>query len=446
MSNKSSSGGDAKRKRIGSSIDDDDNLPKKGPRETVRRRRDRDLLKLNVGGTIFTTSKTNLALNSSFFESRFSAEWDADDDEDDDEDGDDIMFVDQDPSTFEVLLKYFRQGFIEASKLTRDVISQLVFFGVEKLVREIKYVSYRHVHAQYGPKEGSHTVTEYDEHYDDDDHIVSKFDELYGSVEDAMKSGFLPKNIRAGKKELAAIVLDIEQEIDFTQRDELDFRLYFKTFEATLDVPRSLIENSTLKKSWELSFREENNPVENGEVLASGRGSFPCTWLLDGIQLFHRCGFTTIERDLCRRNLIGPQKKFWFSRTDYNEAKRKKGSIISDVIDHPDNSECKQFACIIHHWVTDHEDENVDVIYTTRLFSVGGFTSFHRVLNDVRLPSSVLLGEGKKGFILNEAIEKIEEYGYTCREDDIEEMIQLALQPIRHSLSGVIVRSRPLLL
>jgi hypothetical protein len=97
---------------------------------TKRRRNDRDCVLINVGGTIFTTSKLTLISNSSYFASRFSTDWD-----DHQEDADmtvTSIFVDQNSKSFEVLLAFMREGFIKKSELTESVLSQ-AFFGGSKI-------------------------------------------------------------------------------------------------------------------------------------------------------------------------------------------------------------------------------------------------------------------------------------------------------------------------
>lgn len=263
-----------------------------------RHRHDNDRVRINVGGTVFETSKSNLCLHSTFFKSRFSSDWDEEENVEQKEE-EDIMFIDQDADTFKVMLEYFRQGMIESSKLTRQVLLQIVFFGVDELMRDIKIASYRHVHAQYGPttNDSQESVIQNDERYDDDDYVVSKFDELYGTITDALQKGFLPKNIQGGSKEFAAIV--VHRRSAATTARGADWHV-LNTLVSSLDVPKRLIERNTLKNAWKaamLSKSEDSDIHHSGAVddPTSGRGTFHCSTFLDGLQLLQICGFTTVE-------------------------------------------------------------------------------------------------------------------------------------------------------
>ena len=61
---------------------------------------------IDVGGTLFRVSRTTLTNSSVYFESMFSARWRWSDATGDDDSDQDVIFVDQDPTAFETLLKY----------------------------------------------------------------------------------------------------------------------------------------------------------------------------------------------------------------------------------------------------------------------------------------------------------------------------------------------------
>mmetsp|Transcript_13541 Transcript_13541/g.29406 ORF Transcript_13541/g.29406 Transcript_13541/m.29406 type:complete len:376 (+) Transcript_13541:9-1136(+) len=96
---------------------------------------------LNVGGTLFTTSKTTLAGSSAYFDSLFSDEWAGGGD------GDDGIFIDQDPEAFRVLLSYMRLGKVVASELTPPVLLQAQFLGMERLLQSVRIVARREAFA-----------------------------------------------------------------------------------------------------------------------------------------------------------------------------------------------------------------------------------------------------------------------------------------------------------
>jgi len=95
---------------------------------------------LNVGGTLFSTSKVTLATSSSYFESQFSNEWES-------SNPDDEFFLDQDPSTFPVLLSYMRLGSVSAADLTSPVLLQAQFLGMGALLRAVRHAVRREIFA-----------------------------------------------------------------------------------------------------------------------------------------------------------------------------------------------------------------------------------------------------------------------------------------------------------
>ena len=115
---------------------------KKRPDQQRRRAASEGRVVLNVGGTLFTTSKTTLVGSSAYFESLFSDKW-TNNDGDDEED----IFIDQDPEAFRVLLSYMRLGKVKASELTTAVLLQAQFLGMEKLLEAVRLAVRREVFA-----------------------------------------------------------------------------------------------------------------------------------------------------------------------------------------------------------------------------------------------------------------------------------------------------------
>jgi len=101
-------------------------------------RRISDIVILNVGGTLFTSSVSTLVNSSSYFERRLSEEW-----QERDPCGEEHVVIDQDPRPFSVLLSYMRLGSIEADKLDTPVILLAVFFGMDQLLEAVRAVAIR---------------------------------------------------------------------------------------------------------------------------------------------------------------------------------------------------------------------------------------------------------------------------------------------------------------
>mmetsp|Transcript_984 Transcript_984/g.2261 ORF Transcript_984/g.2261 Transcript_984/m.2261 type:complete len:367 (-) Transcript_984:181-1281(-) len=95
--------------------------------------RNSDIVFLNVGGTLFTSSVSTLVSSSIYFESCLSKEW-----RNQDISGEEPIFIDQDPKLFSVLLSYMRLGYIEASELTKPVLILANFLGMQQLLKAVK--------------------------------------------------------------------------------------------------------------------------------------------------------------------------------------------------------------------------------------------------------------------------------------------------------------------
>jgi len=90
-------------------------------------------ISLNVGGKVFVTSKLTLRSSSTYFQARFSNAWN----------GTDAIFIDQCPDTFEILLRYMREGFIRSDDLNESVVVGAEYFGCDVLLSALRCKVYR---------------------------------------------------------------------------------------------------------------------------------------------------------------------------------------------------------------------------------------------------------------------------------------------------------------
>jgi len=142
-----------------------------------KKKKSDDVVKINVGGTIFIASKTTLASSSSYFASKFKTEWD-----DDDDDDSEPPYIDKNPAPFAILLEFMRDGFIEQTQLTKGVLVQAAFFGMDDLLTAIKAVAFRAMKPE--------------ERHLQDDEASQRFDAEFGEILSAIHHGILPKAIK----------------------------------------------------------------------------------------------------------------------------------------------------------------------------------------------------------------------------------------------------------
>ena len=150
-----------------------------GNGETRKRRRlPKDWVRVNVGGTCFSTSKLTLTCNSSYFSSHLLGDW-ADNDADDE---DKIIFVDQDPKPFAILLSFMRTGHLHLLRsdlvLSKQVILQAQFLGMDAVLTVVKSRTY---HLLDPGVDGSV------------EDMCMQFDKTYGGIDEAILSGVLPR-------------------------------------------------------------------------------------------------------------------------------------------------------------------------------------------------------------------------------------------------------------
>ena len=130
------------------------------------------MVTINVGGTKFTSFVDTLSSGSSYFSRLFSGVWTT---------GEEI-FLDRDAAPFEVLLTYLRSGLIELpeddASLFRRTMREADFLGMDGFMSCVKARTY------------SNTLTHWT---GTDAKAVAAFDERYGSIEEALSTGALPK-------------------------------------------------------------------------------------------------------------------------------------------------------------------------------------------------------------------------------------------------------------
>mmetsp|Transcript_23592 Transcript_23592/g.35081 ORF Transcript_23592/g.35081 Transcript_23592/m.35081 type:complete len:308 (-) Transcript_23592:40-963(-) len=103
-----------------------------------------------------------------------------------------IVFIDKDPESFQYILNYMREGYIDLPKdnlaLTKRIILQAQYFGLDDILQSIKVRSVKNFPQAFGVK----SSLSFDESEMND--IVSRFDDKYGSLTDAFDDGCLPSS------------------------------------------------------------------------------------------------------------------------------------------------------------------------------------------------------------------------------------------------------------
>mmetsp|Transcript_29217 Transcript_29217/g.42890 ORF Transcript_29217/g.42890 Transcript_29217/m.42890 type:complete len:378 (-) Transcript_29217:231-1364(-) len=148
-------------------------------------------IKLDVGGTIFHTSIATLTGCSAYFQSKFSVQWGFDE-SDGDYLEDNVIFVDQNPEPFKVLLAYMREGCVDCRKLTRNVLLQAEFLGIDTLLSAVKYRCYANKFPEFSG--GANEV-------------IDAYNQRYGDMLGGIIAGVLPLYLkkRDERKEFALL-------------------------------------------------------------------------------------------------------------------------------------------------------------------------------------------------------------------------------------------------
>lgn len=143
-----------------------------------------DRVEIDVGGTVFLTSKITLIDYSTYFRQRFlpdgSSTWATF--LTPEGEAPQRIFLDQDADAFQVLLSFMRVGYIEATDITSKVLALADILGLERLERAVKCVAFQSMN----PK---HVNIK-------DDDACRRFDEAYGGILPALKQGLLPGALR----------------------------------------------------------------------------------------------------------------------------------------------------------------------------------------------------------------------------------------------------------
>ena len=180
-----------------------------------------NIVKLNVGGTFFTTSISTLISHSSYFDAMFSQNWSCNthnDDETNDcsdtsitkEQNFPTIFIDKDPIPFSYIMTYMREGRINLSDdymIARLIILQAQYFGIECLLCKIKF---RAVKNCMYCETNVFNITVVDDDDEQDVHATNvqnndqekeqkqllrygqAFDQKYQTLHDAFEDGCLP--------------------------------------------------------------------------------------------------------------------------------------------------------------------------------------------------------------------------------------------------------------
>ena len=160
-----------------------------------------DVVNLDVGGAPFRSSVLTLSSNSRYFESIFRKEWETST----------VIFLDQEPVHFAVLLEYMRQGCIEVEKLNIGVVLLAEFLGIDKLIAAMKCIAYCNLNPEFS---------------DSDEDAVVAFDGEFHSIQSAVSRGILPQFLMRKKpsgKEYAMIEVDGEYVVRYFNLNTVDF-------------------------------------------------------------------------------------------------------------------------------------------------------------------------------------------------------------------------------
>jgi hypothetical protein len=253
--------------------------------------------------------------------------WDTqkDDAHHDDDDEDDLLFVDQTPKSFEVLLAFMREGLINKTDITQSVLVQADFFGMDTLLRAVKCAAFRYMN----PTDSSIS----------DDEACQGFNDAYGGIMGAIKSGVLPSHIKKPcqedehiAKEYAHLrILDLViEERDSDHRD-------LTTLCTFVQVPAHVLDPTASR-----------DPEANPAIVPN------CHTFLDAINWLHRHGFVTKEDKLQKVDMDHRlYADYWFSRCCVEEEKNSYSDCIvfdDETPSAPGDASCqerRQFAALI---------------------------------------------------------------------------------------------------
>ena len=155
-----------------------------------RRRTAQDCVVLDVGGTLFKSTISTLTSSCTYFASLFSHEWAPAGESRE-------IYLDRDPDAFKVLLSCLRNHVALLPEtdpdLCKRVLLEAEFFGVEWLLRDVKHQTLRHEPYSAGER-GRYSGWDPSASTDvlkDPARAAQKFDELFGGLRDALRTGAL---------------------------------------------------------------------------------------------------------------------------------------------------------------------------------------------------------------------------------------------------------------
>ena len=154
----------------------------------------KDRIKLDVGGTLFTSSISTLTANSQYFAALFSR-WEEDEEN---------LFLDRDPDSFRVLLSCMRHKRALLPEHDKDLFKRVLldaqFYGLDWLENEVMAQTMDHADDEtivgavetYDDQRAEDTEALDDYNFAQQEAKVKMFRETYGSVDAAFKNGVLP--------------------------------------------------------------------------------------------------------------------------------------------------------------------------------------------------------------------------------------------------------------
>ena len=134
-----------------------------------------DHVTVNVGGTLFETTKPTLCARSAYFQVNFSSRWSESNQ----------IFLDRDPAPFERLLSFMRSGDIDLPEsnaaLCRRILLEAEFLGITALLVAVKAQAHCNCHP----------CLDRDEQNKDEER-AAEFDQDHGGLNGALRKGVLP--------------------------------------------------------------------------------------------------------------------------------------------------------------------------------------------------------------------------------------------------------------
>jgi hypothetical protein len=403
--------------------------PRKRPKSGKKQR---DYIEINVGGTLFSTSKSTLIASSTYFKSRLSSEWH-------DGDCDEALFVDQDSSAFKTLLNFMRYGCIKASEITATLLSQADYLGIELLLRAVRLATYRFMY----PVESENM---------DDDEICDTFDTSFGGIIPAIRKGILPQHVkqrstaRLTKEYICMTVTHL-----VVREANTDHRLY--RYNRVLGYAVLL---------------------ENNKYFHGGKKVFPT--FLEAMNWLHQNGFVTPELEESFQN-IKPRSfvaiedfwdHYWFSRSVYTYPEgAEAGSPITFEYDEEPLTlpaiDRRKFAALItcnypiRNAPTTRNDPTInfvmaeglddlfvemDTVIPDHIFAPGDIPTTTKVSVTDSVVREPLEWLGAEGYVAEE--KKVETFFQRVYRDAVETGSEMSVESFRHDQFHVKIFSRTL--